>query len=312
MRPTEPSSHDLFLGVDGGGTKTQIVIIDPIEKVVAEGMSGPSNPLRVGVDVAVSNIFEAINEACDAADRSSEDIRNSFVGLAGVRRADIRETVKRRLESRLPTCSFTVVTDAEIALFGSTLGEPGAVLIAGTGSICFGKNSEGNTAMAGGWGPLAGDEGGGASIAKQALQAIAKALDGRGRPTKLCDVAVDYFRAATAEDLIVAIYAPKMDNRRLAGFAKCVVETALEGDEIAMEILAVAGFELGMAAYAVLKKLELDKEEVPIGAVGSIFKAGRLIFEPLLETVHSFAPEAYLKEPELNPAHAAAVMARQS
>ncbi len=303
------SAHELFLGVDGGGTKTHIVILDKEKNFVCEGFSGPSNPLRVGVETAVANISQAVNSACDQIFRSPEDIVSATFGLAGVRRADLRERVRQSAFINLSIKNIEVVTDAEIALFGTTLGKEGLVIISGTGSICYGKDTKGNEATAGGWGPIAGDEGGGVSIAKQALQAIAKALDGRGRPTKLSYVGAEYFRASTPEDLIVAIYSPQMDNKRLAGFAKYVVQTALEGDEIAIEIMSVAGFELGLAAYAVIKKLNLESKKIPIGMVGSIFKAGELLTKPLIETVHSYAPKAYLQDPKLNPANAAATMA---
>ncbi len=308
MTQNAPTANDLFLGVDGGGTKTQIVIMDAAQNILVEGLSGPSNPLRVGVDTAVSNILEAVNSGLDQIRRSSYDLAHGVVGLAGVRREDLRETVRRRLASHFGRKQLKVVTDAEIALYGTTLGKAGVVLIAGTGSICFGKDSKGKTAIAGGWGPIAGDEGGAIGIAKEALHAVAKAMDGRGKKTKLCEVAAEYFRASTAEDLVVAIYSPLMDNKRLAGFAEHVAETAARGDKIAIELLAVAGFELGLAAYAVIKRLKMGRQKVAVGTVGGIFKAGDLIKVPLEKTLHSFAPNAFLKEPELNPASAAAVM----
>lgn len=300
--------HGIFLGIDGGGTKTHAVIVDAAGNKISEGIAGPSNPLRTGVENAVANILEASNRACDGTRFEATDIRAAVAGLAGVRRQDLRDTVRQRLESIFETNLVTVVTDAEIAWYGTTAGHPGIVIIAGTGSICFGKNGNGEIATAGGWGPIAGDEGGGANVARRALQSIAKALDGRGRPTMLSEVAAEYFRASTAEDLIVAIYSPLMDNMRLAGFARCVVESAKEGDEIAIEHIAEAGFELGIAAYAVIKKLHMLEEEVPVGMVGSMFKAGALLKEPLLETVRAFAPGAYLVEPQFEPAHAAALM----
>ena len=302
-------SHNLYLGVDGGGTKTHIILFNDNKEFVCDGFSGPSNPLRVGVETAVKNINQAVQSACDKVFKSPNDIVSATLGLAGVRREDLRESVRRRVVKSLEIKQVEVVTDAEIALFGTTLGKAGLVLISGTGSVCYGRDSSGNVATAGGWGPIAGDEGGGVSIAKQGLQAIAKALDGRGKSTQLSNVGANYFRASTPEDLIVAIYSPQMDNKRLAGFAKHVVETAIGGDEIAIEILSVAGFELGLAAFAVIKKLNLQTKKVPIGTVGSIFKAGELLTKPLLETVHSFAPKAFLKLPELSPANAAATMA---
>jgi N-acetylglucosamine kinase-like BadF-type ATPase len=202
-----------------------------------------------------------------------------------------------------------VITDAEIALYGTTLDDPGLVVIAGTGSICLGKNEKGEIAISGGWGPLAGDEGGGVGIAQQALHMVAKASDGRGVPTKLSGRAAEYFRASGPENLIVAIYSPQIDNSRIAGFAKFVVETALEGDKTAIAIIKDAGCELGLAASAVITKLELEAFKVPIGCVGGVFNAGKMLTAPLLEKVRSVAPKAFLKDPVMIPAEAAALMA---
>jgi len=100
-----------------------------------------------------------------------------------------------------------------------------------------------------------------------------------------------------------------MDNAKIAGFARLVVETAEEGDKIAVDILREAGLELGLAVNAVVAKLKLQNKKIPIGRVGSIFRAGALITNSLIETVHRFAPKAYLAEPLLQPASAAARMA---
>jgi N-acetylglucosamine kinase-like BadF-type ATPase len=303
---------NLYVGADGGGTKTHVVLTNEAGKIVGEGNAGASNPLRVGVEVAVGNIIKAIDNACDAGNRSRDDIVSATLGLAGVRRADMRQIVLESFKKRLPVNKVKVMTDAEIALYGTTLGELGLVVIAGTGSICIGQDENGKKAVAGGWGPLAGDEGGGAGIAKRALQAIAKASDGRAQPTLLSGVAKKYFRTAKTEDLIIAIYSPQTDNAKIAGFARDVVETAKDGDEIALKILNEAGYELGLSASAVIKKLNLQEKKVPIGCVGSIFKAEELLTCSMLKTVRQTAPKAYLTIPQLFPAQAAARLAFQN
>jgi len=302
----------LFLGIDGGGTKTNAVLMNAANDVLAEGEAGPSNPLRVGVETAVANIIKATEDACDRGGLIANDISAVTLGLAGVRRRDIRERVRESFCKRLNIKNTTVVTDAEIALFGTTFGKPGLVVIAGTGSICLGKNEKGEMAISGGWGPLAGDEGGGAGIAQTALHTVAKASDGRGRKTALTEKAAEYFRASGPENLIVAIYSPQVDNLRIAGFARLVVETALDGDAVAIEILNDAGRELGVAACAVIKKLKLEKRKVPIGCVGSVFNAGKLLTETMLAVIRKTAPGAFLTEPLLKPSHAAAIMAHDS
>ena len=302
-------SYQLYLGVDGGGTKTTVALMNERGKVIATGEDGPSNPLRVGVETAVANIAAAINKACDEGNLSRDDIVAATLGLAGVRRRDMRERVRESFATRFRLRKIEVTTDADIALYGTTLGTAGLVVIAGTGSICLGINEKGEKFIAGGWGPIAGDEGGGRGIAGEALHAVAKASDGRGPKTKLSERAAEYFRASNVENLIGAIYAPKMDNSRIAGFARLVVETALDGDKIAREIIADAGRELGTAAVAVLKKLGLQKQKVLIGCVGGVFNAGKLLTKPMNEIIAKSAPKAFLTDPQMPPSHAAALMA---
>lgn len=302
-------SYQFYLGVDGGGTKTTVTILNKANEVVATGYDGPANPLRVGVETAVVNIIKAADAACDAGGVSRGDLVAATLGLAGVRRQDIRERVRERFVERYHIRKTQITTDADIALYGTTMGKSGAVVIAGTGSVCLGVNDKGEKAISGGWGPIAGDEGGGRGIAEQALHAIAKASDGRGPATKLSARAAEYFRASSAENLIGAIYAPNMDNSRIAGFARLVVETAAEGDKVAVEIIKNAGVELGTAVTAVLKRLKLEKRAIPIGCVGSVFNAGKLLTKPMTDTIAKIAPKAYLTEPEMSPSQAAAVMA---
>ncbi|MFM8439915.1 MAG: BadF/BadG/BcrA/BcrD ATPase family protein [Acidobacteriota bacterium] len=309
---TTTGQRGLFAGVDGGGTKTHAVITDADGRVLGEGSGGAANPLRVGIETSVSNIFSAIENACDAASRKLSEIVAIECGIAGVRRQDFRSILRERISELTRVRTVEVVTDAEIALYGATLGEKGLVIIAGTGSVCIGQDSDGKVAVAGGWGPLAGDEGGGSGIGRRALQAIAKASDGRGRPTALSDLAVQYFRAGKLENLSVSIYAPGVDNARIAGFAKHVVAVATGGDVVAREILDEAGRELGAAAVAVIRKLKLEDDSFPIGHVGSVFNAGPLITDSIFKVIHPVASRAHLVEPKTSPARAAALLAARA
>src|SRR5437660_7684673 len=246
-------------GVDGGGTGTRAVILDKSQRVIGEGRSGPSNPLRVGIATAATNVRDAVDKACAEASIHRHDIVMATVGLAGVRRKDIRDRTREKISDCLKEIkSIELMTDGEIALYGATDGEPGLVVIAGTGSICCGRNRQGRHVCAGGWGPIVGDEGGAAWIARKALQAVAHASDGRGQKTALSSAALTYFKIATPDDLSTAIYAPTMSNDHLAGFGKQVVRVAQAGDHVAREILAKAGQQLGMAANAVVRKLRME------------------------------------------------------
>jgi N-acetylglucosamine kinase-like BadF-type ATPase len=303
------TTHALTLGIDGGGTKTHAVISDEGGRVLGEGLAGPSNPLRVGVSQAAAAAREAFNRALSEAHVRRSEVSAAQVGLAGVRREDLRQRMREEL-STLGVGSVEVSTDADIALYGATNGEPGLVLIAGTGSICCGKSARGRHACAGGWGPLAGDEGSGSWIARRALQAVARSTDGRGARTALVEACLEYFNVARAEDLSTAIYSPAMTNEHLAGFGRPVIDAARRGDEVAREIVRDAGRELAATAIAVVEKLRMGRDEFQVAYVGGVFKAGELVLAPLRAEIARAAPGAYLAPPLLAPAVAAARMAR--
>lgn len=299
------------VGVDGGGTKTEAVIMDSDLRVIGEGRSGPSNPLRVGVTSAAAAVREAIDNACASAKVRRSDVESAEVGLAGARKHEIRERMREVLLA-LGIRDIEVVTDADIALYGATDGAPGIVVIAGTGSNCCGINSRGKQFCAGGWGPLAGDEGAGAWIARQALRAVAYASDGRGPETLLTEFACNYFHVSTADDLTTAIYAPTITNERIAGFGKDVVEAAKRKDPVAAQIIFDGGKELGVAAVAVIRNLQMERERFQIAFVGGVFRAsGEMIIKPLKAEVAKVAPRAYYEPPHFSPAVAAARMARE-
>jgi N-acetylglucosamine kinase-like BadF-type ATPase len=314
FQPKRSAKHappPYVLGVDGGGTKTRAVVADSRGEVLGEGEAGPSNPLRVGVDDSTKAVRQAAEGACLDAGIRRQDLSAAEVGLAGVKREDIRERMHAALTTELGIESLEVVTDADIALYGATEGKPGLVVIAGTGSICCGINARGRRACAGGWGPVAGDEGSGSWIARRALQSVARATDGRARKTSLIEAACDYFKVERAEDLSTAVYAPNMTNNRIAGFGRHVIEAAKRRDAVAREILDEAGRELARAASAVVKKLKMERERFQLAYVGGVFAAGNLILEPLREELERVAPRAFLAPPVLAPAEAAARMASE-
>ena len=309
LSPHRLGSRLIVLGVDGGGTKTHAVVLDANNRVVGEGVTGPSNPLRIGVAAAAAAIREATDRACVAARVRRTDIAAAEIGLAGARRPELRARMEEALRS-LDIVEVEVVGDADVALFGGTDGAPGIVVIAGTGSVCCGINMAGKRACAGGWGPLVGDEGGGSWIAKQALKAVACAADGRGPDTLLTDAARSYFHVSSADDLSTAIYAPGMSNERIAGFGKLVIEAAKARDQVSGAIMEAAGTELGVAAGAVIRNLKMERERFQVAYVGGVFAAGELVLGRLREEIGRVAPKAYLAPPLFPPAIAAARMAR--
>ena len=310
MLSAVPRAQGLVVGVDGGGTGTRAVVMNGKQQVLGEGRAGPSNPLRVGIAKAANNVREAVDRACAEAAVHRDDISFASIGLAGVRRKDIHAcTLEKLTECLKEIRSIELLPDADIALYGATAGKVGLVVIAGTGSICCGRNQQGKHACAGGWGPIVGDEGGASWITRKALQAVAHAADGRGTSTALTNAALNYFKVENADDLSTAIYSPTMTNDRLAGFAQEVVHVARSGDRSAVEILEASGRELGAAAIAVIKKLRMEKDEFPVACVGGVYGAKEFVLTPMQEEIKRVAKGAYLSQPLFRPVIAAARIA---
>lgn len=304
------SLRRLVAGVDGGGTRTRAVILDG-DRVLGEGASGPSNPLRVGIANGAAAIREAIDKACAAALIDRHDLVAAGIGLAGTRRKDIRARMREVLIDTLEIKNIELMTDGDIALYGATDGAPGIVVISGTGSICVGVNRQGKHVFAGGWGPVAGDEGSGSWIARRALQAVAQATDERGPKTALTEAACEYFQVAAPDDLATAIYAPTVTNDRIAGFSKHVIEAARSSDAVARNILADAGRELGKAAATVIRKLKMEPERFQVAFVGGVFIAGEFVIAPLREEIARVARKAFIAPPHFSPTVAAGRLAQE-
>lgn len=315
----ENNGSQYWLGVDGGGTNTRATIfrapddpdIDLTKCVAGEGRADAANFHRVGVEAATRSVTTAIILACRQAEITIHQITAACLGLAGVSHPDNHRKMYDAIEAALPALNFTLETDARIALAGATAGKPGIVIIAGTGSIAYGVNSDGEVARAGGWGPTLGDEGSGTYIGRRALEAVMTAYDyRRHEDTALTEKICRFFNVKTPPELPAVIYNPDANVMpQIAQLSKLVVETAQEGDAIAIEILKDAAHELARAIKAVIAQLHMQGEAFRVGYVGGVFGAGDLILQPLREDITAFAPSAIIAAPLYKPVVGAAQMA---
>jgi len=301
---------DYFLGIDGGGTKTQAIVMDSSSQILGEGVSGASNPLRVGIDQAMENIAAAAAEAAEHAGLRIDEITSAVVALAGISHPIHFHAVKQALDSALGIKDLDLVTDAQAALVGALDGEPGVVLIAGTGSIALGVNRAGEMARSGGWGPELSDEGSGYDIARHALKAVAAEFDGRSRSTKLSELIFRRLGVETAADLPGVIYSSNRDPVEIASLAELVTEAAEAGDEVALSILSGAGTDLGHLAVSVIERLRMASCGFRIALVGSVFKAGAPLIAALKQRVLAVAPNAEFGSPLFPPTVGAARLAQ--
>ncbi len=267
-----------FLGVDGGQSSTTAVIGDEAGRVVGVGRGGPSNHVGgpEGRAKLVGAIRSCLQAACAEAGLDADSVRftSACLGFSGGP-ADKESILKDILSS-----DRTVVTDdALIALAGATAGEPGVVVIAGTGSIALGRNSMGRTARAGGWGYLFGDEGGGFWIARQALREALRWEEGWGEPSSLRARLLDSTGKRNINDLLHRCYTAEFPRPRVASLSILVNQAAEIGDPAAVEILDQAARELALLAVAVRGQLFEAGESTLVtysgGVFGSRILAGR-------------------------------------
>jgi glucosamine kinase len=300
-----------FLGIDGGGTKTHAIIADAFCRVIGEGVSGASNPLRAGLRDAVSHIECAVAEAALRARVKLEQITSACAAIAGVNHSIHYHTMKDALNQALALDNLHLVTDARAALEGALDGQPGVVIIAGTGSIAMGVNADRQQVRSGGWGPTLGDEGSGYDIARRALRAIASSFDGRSRQTVLSERFCQRLGIATTADLPGVIYNSDSEPVEIASLAELVAEAASEGDEVACEILREAGRELAGLAASVIERLGMRSDEFRVACVGSVFKSGEVVWSSLRQAICAVARGAEVGPPLFPPTIGAVKLAQE-
>ncbi|HEX5229619.1 MAG TPA: BadF/BadG/BcrA/BcrD ATPase family protein [Bryobacteraceae bacterium] len=280
-----------FLGVDGGQSSTTAVIGDEAGRVVGTGQGGPCNDL-------VPAIRASVGEACARAGLRLETTRFSAVclGLSGGT-AD-KEPVVREI---LRVDRMLLTDDATIALTGATCGEPGIVVIAGTGSIAYGRNPEGRTMRAGGWGYVFGDEGGAFWIARQAIRIALREEEGWGEPSSLRGRLLDATGAASMNDLMHRCYAPEFPKSRVAALAVLVDAAAEDGVAVARDILEDAARELVRLATAVRGQLFTPPEPAVVAWWGGVFRSPIVLarFRHILEAEAGVLVKPRMHEPAI-------------
>jgi N-acetylglucosamine kinase-like BadF-type ATPase len=251
--------------VDGGGSKTRAVVVDQEGRELGRATAGSSNYTAVGVEQAAAAVTDAVAEAVRSAG-GQVPVRALWAGLSGIDRPGAREQLMPLIQSLAREIRLT--NDAEL-LFGALPGGVGVVLIAGTGSIALGRDSNGTSARAGGWGHLMGDEGSGYDIGRRGLNAAARAADGRGPATALLAAFLRHFAVDRPLDMIAPIYR-STEKAAIASLASIVFECAQAGDHVAAGIIADAARELAHAALAAGVQLGLDNELMPLALAGGL------------------------------------------
>jgi N-acetylglucosamine kinase-like BadF-type ATPase len=266
------TASQLFLGVDGGQSSTTAVIGDETGRLLGTGVAGPCNHVGSGDGrlKSLSAIDGCLAAACLEAGVDPLRVRfaSACLGFSGGP-ADKQALVEETISAE----KLCVTTDAWIALSGAHCGEPGIIVIAGTGSIAFGRNAQGQTARAGGWGYVFGDEGGAFYIVRQALRAALRAEESWGSPTALRTVLLDATGGTSIDDVLHRFYTSDFPRDRIAAVAPLVDQAANAGDKIARGILEEAAAQLADLTRAVRRQIFLLSGSVPVAYIGGVFRS---------------------------------------
>jgi len=266
-------SEPLVIGADGGGTKTVAwlapLVDDRIDRVLGRGLAGPGNPRAAGFEVAQANIAAAIDAAFADAKMPRTTVAAACLALAGAGRPDEQEQIAAWAHRQGIAGKIQVCGDAEPILAAASPDNWGIALIAGTGSLAWGRNEVGETARCGGWGYLLGDEGSGYAIGLAGLRAAMRAADGRGPQTDLLPRLLSKLGVQSSEELIAKVYSPEMKRERLAALSEIVFDLATT-DEAAEKIIEAAALDLAELVVTVARQLRLSAGGYTLATAGGV------------------------------------------
>ncbi len=296
------------IGIDAGGTKTVCQLADAGGQVIAEARGGGANLQAMGELEVEKVLYQVMQEALGERPISPAAI---CLGIAGVDRPGDATAVRGIMRRIGFQARVLVVNDALVALEAGAPGQPGVVIISGTGSIAYGRNASGEAARAGGWGYVLGDEGSGYWIGRAALRAVLREADQRGPQTALTPLLLKHFGIEAAQGLLHEVYAGSLRPSEIGALARSVESAFREGDAAAIGILRGAANELEASGLSVARRLGLIGESFTFVLSGGIFRAVPWLREELERRLPGAAPGGRTELLTREPAAGAVALALQ-
>ena len=296
-----------FCGWDGGGSTTKALALDAQGSAIAEAVFGPLNPNGASLDTVKKTITDAVRWMASLPGGLS-GCRGLVAGMAGVSNRQAAQTVEDAVRASGYAGSFRLLGDHEIALAGAIQGH-GAILIAGTGAVCFGRDMAGNPFRTGGYGYLIDDGGSGYALGRDILAAVVRAFDGRGSATCLTDLVYQQLHIQNISQLVTWLYAPETGKKEIGSLAPLLLKALEENDAAAQAIADQAVADLAELVIASWRKTDMTDGELAF--FGSIFQYYTCIREGLMQRLDEALPGVNIIEAHHPAAHGAATLAIQ-
>lgn len=297
----------MFLGIDGGGTKTAFVLIAGDGRLLARHETTTSYYIEVGFDALRALLRSGVHATLAQAGVRAADVAHAFAGLpAHGEDSKLLGSFDALLADVLPRS--TVGNDMVCSWAGSLAGADGVSLVAGTGSIAYGE-WQGRAARCGGWGEVFGDEGSAHWLAREVLALFSRMVDGRAEPGPLVGLVREHFGLRHDLDLCGEINGSAARSE-LAQLARLATTAANTGDAQARQLLARAGDELAALACGTARNLGIpDGAALNVSYSGGVFAAGEAVLGPLQAALARRLPGAALRPPRFGPELGAALYA---
>lgn len=298
-----------YLGIDGGGTKTKVVVIDHQDNIIYEGVSGPSSIDTVSNEETLNSFTQALSEFYSTIPNAHFD--SIFCGLGGIVDQDdfiLVESLLRHLKGVHDKTYIQARNDMENALYSGLCFDEGIALICGTGMVAYGKDTFGNSHKAGGWGFKEGDFGSAYDLGMHALRHVIKAFDHRVVQDDFSKEIAQTIGMKKTNDFVDIMNEHYLDRTWIANLSPLVTKYANLGNPYAKEIVDIATDELALAVHAVYDNLRLKEKKLVI--VGSLGNSGGYFVNQLHHKIKSIDLEIEIIKPIVDPALAAAKMAK--
>lgn len=301
-----------FLAVDGGGTKTHVICADQEGNVVGEGMVGPASITSTSIGAAGFNLREGVRQATERLPENYQ-ITSLVMGLAGMDTEPEKEAAIKTFSESLAYFhihNFVLVNDIVIALESGTDNKNALALISGTGSNCYGRNQQGQSAKVSGLDFLLADQGSGYNIGWHVLKAAAKSYDGRGPKTILEQLLCEHFHVEDIEHLKARIYTPPLTKPEIAELSKVCHQALDQGDQVAKMIIDYQIREMMIMINTVAKKLAFDGTNFDCVLTGGVIQVD-YVKQHLQAAISQKFPQAKVVFPEKEPVYGALKLALQ-
>lgn len=300
----------IFIGIDGGNSKTHALIITEEGQVLGFGASGGSDFQEVGLEAARREWSKAIHEALLQANLHLDQIQLGCFCLAGADLPEDYELLHHAAEETIHPMKVVIKNDTIAALrAGLHQNLYGVTVVVGTGFNAAGRGKDGQEIILPGLGYISGDYGGGRWMGQQIVRVVMRAWDGRGPATMLRQPVLKVMKVHNEIELMRYLRGECPPDHILE-LVPLLFDAAYEGDEVAQSLLTFLGKEVGLTAGVLIRRLGLEKEEVPVVLSTSVFRGkGPLFLDVITETVHRIAPKARILTPVFVPVVGAALEA---